>query len=234
MLEPSDDILEQTRTREVTGVFHSWKALMAAAEELLLSGFDRADIDLSASIDELERRSNYASIPPVDLADTPVAARRPFLDQDDALGTTAVIGSISGCTAAVAVAFLLAVKDMTPLSVGIISVLSGFVVGGAAAFLVDRRFQRERAGGLEALSEPYGLLIWVRVRSPEKGRQAEEILLRHGGEAVHVHEIEQPKRMEDVPLHSLRPDPGWATSGSGSRSFAAKSRPARPLPILQG
>jgi len=207
MLDRSDDILEQTRTREVTGVFHSRKALIAAAEELLLSGFDRADIDLSASIDELERRLNYASIPPVDLADTPVAARRPFLDQDDALGTTVVIGSVSGCTVAVAVAFLLVMKDMAPLSVGVISVLSGFVVGGAAAFLVNRRFRRERARGLEALSEAYGLLIWVRVRSPEKERQAEEILLRHGGEGVHVHEIELLKRTEDVPFHSLRPDP---------------------------
>jgi hypothetical protein len=31
--------------------------------------------------------------------------------------------------------------------------------------------------------------------------------MRHGGEAVHVHEIELAKRPEDLPLHSLRPDP---------------------------
>jgi hypothetical protein len=74
-------------------------------------------------------------------------------------------------------------------------------------FWARRRLQRARALGLENLSEAQGLLIWVRVRSPEKESQAQEILLRHGGNAVHVHEIELAKRTEDLPLHSLRPDP---------------------------
>jgi hypothetical protein len=44
----SDETLDKLRTREVTGIFHSRKALIAAAEELLTAGFDRADIDISA------------------------------------------------------------------------------------------------------------------------------------------------------------------------------------------
>jgi hypothetical protein len=56
MLASSDDVLDKVRTREVTGVFHSRKALVDAAEELLVAGFDRADIDVSASFDELQRR----------------------------------------------------------------------------------------------------------------------------------------------------------------------------------
>jgi hypothetical protein len=203
----SDNILDRMRTREVTGVFHSRKTLVAAAEDLLLSGFDRADIDVSASVDELARRLNYASIPPADLADTPAAARRPFIDEDDAFGTKAVVGSISGCIAAVAVAFFLVAKDVNPLSVVVVSILIGLVVGGLATLLVHRRFQGERLRGLENLSEAEGLLIWVRVRSPEKESEAQEILLRHGGKAVHVHEIELTKGTEDLPLHALRPDP---------------------------
>ncbi len=217
MLDPPDDILEQQRTREVTGVFHSRKALMAAAEDLLLTGIDRADIDVSASIDELKRRLNYASIPPADLADIPIAARQSFLNEGDVLATTAVIGSVSGCAIAVAVAFFLVAEDMRPLPVGIISALSGLAGGSVAAFLMHRRFQRERARGLEALSEAHGLLIWARVRSPEKESQAQEILLRHGGEAVHVHEIELAKRTEDIPLHSLRPDPWLSDERLGQR-----------------
>jgi hypothetical protein len=81
------------------------------------------------------------------------------------------------------------------------------VIGGAALLLVRRRLRRERALGLEKLSEAQGLLIWVRVRFPEKEAEAQEILMRHGGEAVHVHEIELAKRPEDLPLHSLRVDP---------------------------
>jgi hypothetical protein len=203
----SDDILDQVRSREVTGVFHSRKALIAAAEELLVAGIDRADIDVSASFDELQRRLNYQSIPPADLADIPIAARQPFVGEDDVLSTESVVGSVAGCIGAIAMAFYLVVRGMTPLSVGVFSVLTGLVVGGAAVFVVRRRLQRERMLRLEKLSEAHGLLIWVRVQSPEKEAEAQEILMLHGGQAVHVHEIELTKRPEDLPLHSLRADP---------------------------
>jgi hypothetical protein len=203
----SDDILEQVSSREVTGVFHSRKALIDAADDLLVAGFDRADIDVSASFDELQRRLNYQSIPPADLADIPTAARQPLIDQGDVLTTDAVVGSLAGCIGAVAMAYFLIIRGMAPLSVGIVSVLTGLVVGGVAVLVVRRRLQRERVRGLEKLAEAHGLLIWVRVQSPEKEAEAQEILARHGAEAVHVHEIELAKTPEDLPLHSLRVDP---------------------------
>src|SRR5258707_12833484 len=43
-----DTVLGRTRVREVTGVFHSRAALDVAAGELLLMGFDRADVDVVA------------------------------------------------------------------------------------------------------------------------------------------------------------------------------------------
>jgi hypothetical protein len=215
--------------REVTGVFHSRTSLIAAAEDLLLSGFDRPDIDLGSSADRLKRESKCGPIPLVDLLNTPAAARQPFLDKADALGTTAVIGSISGCTAAVASAFFAIVQDMALLSISVISVLSGFVVGGAATFMVHRSFRRERARGLETLSDAYGLLIWVRVRSIEKGRQAHEILLRHGGAPFRFQGIELAKRTEGVRFAPCGHIPRRSVSGSGSRTFTARlgRRPAR-------
>jgi hypothetical protein len=203
----SDDILERIRTREVTGVFHSRKALATAIQDLLVAGIDRADIDISASLDELARRLNYQSIPSADLADLPITARQPFTGDDDVLSTEAVVGSVAGCIGAIAMAFYLVTRDIGPLSIGIFSVLIGLVVGGAAMLWVRRLLRRERVRGLEKLSEAQGLLVWVRVRSPEKEAEAQEILTRHGGKAVHIHEIELAKTPEDLPLHSLRPDP---------------------------
>src|SRR3977135_1339924 len=113
----SDDILDQLRTREVTGVFYSRKALDTAVQDLLVSGIDRADIDVSASPDEMERTVHYLSLPPVDLAAIPRAARQPYVGGDDILNTDAVIGSVAGCAAAVAVSFYLVTRDMTPLLV---------------------------------------------------------------------------------------------------------------------
>jgi hypothetical protein len=207
MLESSEDILDRIRTREVTGVFHSRKALIDAAEELLVAGIDRADIDVSASVDELDRRLNYQSIPAADLADMPITPRQSFMGIDDVLTTDAVVGSLAGCIGAVAMAYFLIIRGMAPLSVGIVSVLTGLVVGGVAVLVVRRRLQRERVRGLEKLAEAHGLLIWVRVQSPEKEAEAQEILARHGAGAVHVHEIELAKTPEDLPLHSLRVDP---------------------------
>ena len=202
-----DDILDRMRTREVTGVFHSRKALAAAAEALLAAGIDRADIDVSASLDELQRRLNYASVPPADLADIPNTPRQAFVGEDDTMTTEIVAGSAAGCIGALAMAFYLVAQGMSPIPVGVVSVLCGLILGGAAVYWTRRRLQRERVLGLENLSEAQGLLIWVRVRSPEKEAEVQEILMRHGGKAVHVHEIELTKRPEDLPLHSLRPDP---------------------------
>ena len=203
----SDDILEKARTREVTGVFHSRKALDAAVQDLLVAGYDRADIDVSASPDELQRRLNYQSIPPEDLADIPTTPREPFVGEDDVIITDAVAGSVVGCAGALAIGYYLATRNIGPLSTVLFAALCGFVVGGGAVFWARRRLRRERARGLERLSEAQGLIIWVRVHSEEKETAAQEFLLRHGAEAVHVHEIELPKRTEDLPLHSVRADP---------------------------
>jgi hypothetical protein len=203
----TDNILDRARSREVTGVFHSRQMLEAATQDLLVAGIDRADIDVSASLDELQRRLNYKSMPAADIADHPAAARQPFVGKDDMINADAVAGSIAGCVVAVALAFYLVNRGAAPLAVGFFSVLSGLVVGAAAMLLVRRRLRREHTLGLDKLSEAQGLVIWARVRSPDKEAEAQEILIRHGGEAVHVHEIELPKRPEDLPLHSLRPDP---------------------------
>jgi hypothetical protein len=162
---------------------------------------------VSASVDELQRRLNYSAIPAPDLADIPTAPRQPYVGEDDVVGTDAVVGSVAGCAAAVGVAFYLVAQGMQPISVGILAVPSGIIVAGVAVLWAQRRLQRERAQGLEKLSEAQGLLIWVRVRTPEQEAQAQEILVRHGAEAVHVHEIDLAKRPEDLPLQSLRPDP---------------------------
>ena len=47
----------------------------------------------------------------------------------------------------------------------------------------------------------------VRVHSGKEEAKTTEILLRHGAQAVRPHEITIDKRLEHLPLHSLRVDP---------------------------
>src|SRR6202046_720306 len=138
MLGSPEEILDRARTREVTGVFHSRKALIDAAEELLVAGIDRADIDVSASVDELNRRLNYQSIPAADLVDIPITPRQSFMGIDDMLSAEAVGGSLAGCIAAIAVTAILAARGTEPLYVGIFSILSGLIVGGIGVSRVRR------------------------------------------------------------------------------------------------
>jgi hypothetical protein len=61
----SDTVLARARVREVTGVFHSRAALDVAAGELLLMGFDRADVDVSwRASTRFERGSAPPMLPP--------------------------------------------------------------------------------------------------------------------------------------------------------------------------
>ena len=110
----------KVRTREVTGVFHSRKALVDAAEEAAGGRVrPQADIDVSASFDELQRRLSYGAIPAPDIADIPTAPRQPFLGEDDVEVVIAVCRlRLAGCAAAVAMAFFLVVKDFRPIPVG--------------------------------------------------------------------------------------------------------------------
>jgi hypothetical protein len=207
MARSTDTILDRSRIREVTGVFHSRRALDDAAQDLLLSGFDRSDIDISASPDEVQRRMNYAVIPPAGLADLPATPRQPFFGGDDLLSAEAVASGVLGCIAAVGSALFLMLGGYDAMTIAMWSILIGIVTGAVIIVPLYRLLRREHVRGLEPVAEWDGLLIWVRVRAPEKEAQAQDILVRHGGQAVHVHEIDLEKRPEDLPLHSLRPDP---------------------------
>jgi hypothetical protein len=137
----------------------------------------------------------------------PNASRRSFVGDDDLHVASALISSLLGCAVAVGTALYLLMNNKPAASVALGSILIGILAGGISVVPVHRLLRPERAKGLEPFSEWIGLLIWVRVNSPEKEAAVQEILTRHGGEAVHVHEIELEKRTEDLPLNSLRPDP---------------------------
>jgi len=177
MLRSTDTILDHNRTREVTGVFHSRRTLDDAAQDLLLSGFDRSDIDLSAFPDEVQRRLNYAVIPPADLADIPITPRQPFFGDDDLLGAEAVASSVLGCIAAVGSALFLILKGYEAMAVAMWSILIGISTGALVIVPIYRLLRRERARG-PAVSE---LLERGKARGGGGGGLGRPGLLSRGG-----------------------------------------------------
>jgi hypothetical protein len=203
-------VLERTKVREVAGVFHSRRAIEAAFEDLLLNGFDRADIDRLASLDEVRRRLKvYVS--PEEAADLTPTPRRPIFAPDDITAGVAVTGSLVGAAVGIAVVFVVLASGGDGRSAGIAGTLAGIGAGWIAALLLARMFRRDQLRGLDWIEFDRGVILWVRVRSAEREAMAQDILRRNGGHAIRVHEIEIQKRTEDLPLSSVRPDP-WLGS----------------------
>jgi hypothetical protein len=64
--------------------------------------------------------------------------------------------------------------------------------------------RRKYAKAMDASVSAPEFVLLARAHSPEREDKAREILLAHGAEAVRVHEIEVEKRLEELPLRSLR------------------------------
>jgi hypothetical protein len=195
----------------VAGVFHSYEALEGAVEALLISGFDRADIDRMASIDKVRDRIGNVFVASEELADIPLAPRQPVVLSSDAATTYALVASVTAGAAGLATA-LAAVVSNLPLVTGVVAAVAAAVVAGSIAVVAARRIiDREKVSGLDWHMTDRGIVLWVRVRSPEGQDKALRILHDHGAVAARVHEIEIDKTVEDLPLSKLRPDP-WLGS----------------------
>ena len=207
MSTTSDQVIERTRVREVAGIFHSRGELDAAVDALLLAGFDRADIDVLADLDEVKKRVGPVYVAAEELADIGRVPRRPFIAPEDVAGATAVVMGVVAALAAGAAAYAIVASGGGTMKAVVSALLAAAVAGGIAGPLTFRFFGQDRAKSLEGHMAALGLVLWVRVRSPDREEQAQKILRVHGGRAIRVHEIEIEKRPEEIPLSSLRPDP---------------------------
>jgi hypothetical protein len=202
----SSDVIERVKVREVACVFHTRKSLDDAVDALLLAGFDRADIDLMADAETVRQKLGGIYIDAKELADVPQAPRAAFVSREEATAGVALVAGLLSYVGAAAAAFSV-VASGGALALAVAAAALGGAAGGGAGTLIARSLGPRQAGEIEAQMIAGGLVLWVRVRSPEQEATAQEILRRHRGDAVRVHEIDIEKRLEDLPLSSLRPDP---------------------------
>jgi hypothetical protein len=207
MSKTSDTVIERAKVREAAGVFHSRRALDAAIDALLLAGFDRADLDVVAPPDRVRERLGPVEVAAEELADVPQAPRQPIIKQDDIANTKVVwISTIAGFVALIA-AFVVLAMDGSVIRTIVVALVCGAIGGGSTALVIDRLLRTDELEAVAPLMEARGIVLWVRVHSPEQEDKAQEILRSHGGKAVRVHEINLAKYRDDIPLSSLRPDP---------------------------
>jgi hypothetical protein len=203
----STEALERVKVREVAGVFRSLREFDAATEALLRAGFDRADIDVMADVEEIIRKLGPAGTAATELADVPAATRRPLIRSEDVVLVVACASGIAAFLLAAALALIVVARGGSYLEAALAALVPCAVTIGIGAFLVHRLTERRRTSEMRALAAAGGIVLWVRVRSPMDEQKASALLAQNGALAVRTHDIEIEKRLQDLPLSSLRPDP---------------------------
>jgi hypothetical protein len=217
MSEPVAATDERIKVREVTGILHSRHCLETAVGALLEAGFDRADIDIMAGADTIVEKLGGIYAPAHELADLPQAPRAAFRAREDVTvplaGAAGILTYIGATAAALGV-----VASGGALAAAAVAAAAGGAAAGGIGALIARTLGREEARELEDQIALGGLVLWVRVRTPEREEKAQQILREQGAEAVRVHEFEIDKRFENTPLDALVLDPWLGSEPIGERT----------------
>ncbi len=204
MDQSNDTVIERVRVREVAGIFRSRDALDTTVDALLESGFDRADIAVSSRYAAREKLG--IDIPAEVIPEVPVVPRRPFFGPEDVTLVTGMgIGILIFAGAALG-AFAVVASGGSSAAAALAALVGGSIVGSVGAWIA-RRQRREHIPEVDVPNIAGELVLFVRVRSTERESKARQIFAAHGAEAVRVQEIEIDKRLQDIPLSSLRVDP---------------------------
>jgi hypothetical protein len=116
------------------------------------------------------------------------------------------ISAIIGAASAMGMAYWVMASGGNAAQAIASAALLGLIAGGIGFSFAALAFRRKRQD-FEELVASRGLILWVRVRSPEQEDSAQAILRAYGGHAVRMHEIRHREAASDLPLGKLRPDP---------------------------
>jgi hypothetical protein len=174
------------RPREAVAQFGSADALQSAVDELLSSGFDRAELSLLATDETLRRKFGDRFRDSRALEDAEDVPRSSYVSPEslgDAEG--GIIGGLV-YVGAVAATGLVVLSGGTLGAAIAAAVVAGGAGGAVGSFLADRIAAISARHTAEHL-EHGGLLLWVRTWSREDEDRATAILRKHSGADVHVH-----------------------------------------------
>ena len=180
---------QKTRTvSEAVGIFHHNDDFQDAIDELLSSGFHRAQLSLLASEAAVQEKLGHRYIQVSALADDPAAPRSAYVSPE-AIGAAegGLIGGLVYVGAAVAAGAVVATGGTLATVVAATALAGG--TGGLIGSVLAKWVGDGHAHQLQEQIDRGGLLLWVRTWSVEDELRAVEILKRHSGGDVHVHAL---------------------------------------------
>ena len=180
---------QEVRTvREAVGIFHRPEDLQGAIDELLSSGFDRAELSLLASEHAVEEKLGHRYEKVSALADDPTVPRSAYVSTEAIGGAEGgLIGGLTYVGAVVAAGAIVA-SGGTLAAVITAAALAGGT-GGLIGSVLAKWVGDRHAHYLQEQIDRGGLLLWVRTWNVEDEKRAVEILKKHSGGEVHVHAL---------------------------------------------
>jgi hypothetical protein len=173
--------------REAVGIFHRNEQLQAAIDELLSSGFHRADLGLLASTAAVEEKLGDQFIADV-IADDSKVPRSAYVSpeaigdaQGGMVGALVYIGAVASIGAVI--------TSGGTLATIVTAAIAGGGAGGLLGSVLAKWLGDHHANYLQEQIERGGLLLWVRTPNASHEERAVEILKRHSGRQVHVHPL---------------------------------------------
>jgi hypothetical protein len=173
---------------EAVGIFRGSENLQRAIDELLSSGFHRAQLSLLADEAAVKEKLGDHYVEASALADDPAAPRSAYVSPEaigDAQG--GLIGGLVYIGAAVAAGAVVA-SGGTLTAVLVASVLAGGT-GGLLGSALAKWVGHSHAQYLQEQIDNGGLLLWVRTWNAEQEELASKILKKHSGHDVHLHAL---------------------------------------------
>jgi hypothetical protein len=176
------------KVREAVGVFRDENSLESTVDELLVCGFDRADISLLAGQEAVERELGHRYERVTELEDDPRAPRLAYADiHSRNEGKASMVGALAYVGAIAATGMVVASGGTLALAVAAAAMAGGG--GGMIGAILARNMETRHAKWLQHQLDEGGLLLWVRVTDEKTERCAVEALRRHSADDVHVHEL---------------------------------------------
>lgn len=174
--------------REAVGVFHDPRALQAAVDELLVSGFDRSLLSLMATSRTVERSLGHLYQRVEEIADHPDAPHVAFVGCDSRVeGQCAAAAGLAYIGAVAAAGAVVASGGALALAIACAAAAGG--TGGAIGAMLARFVDGHHARRLQEQLERGGILLWVRTVNEACERKACDILARNGATGAHVHDL---------------------------------------------
>jgi hypothetical protein len=174
--------------REAVGVFTTAETLQEAIDDLMSSGFDRAELSLLAAEQTVEEKLGHKYKKVAELEDSTVAPRCCYVSTESIgeaegglIGGLLYVGAVAAAGAIVASGGTLAGAIIGAALAG----GAGGLIGSVLAKLVDDHHAKH----LQEHLDHGGLLLWVRTWDSQTENRAVEILRKHSGRDVHVHEL---------------------------------------------